>query len=88
MSRTFLLWAVLGLMIPFALGGWTGLLWGGLVRVFLTHHVTWSVNSVCHTFGKREAKEVYRVPPALLARRSTGQRRTGPLVPELVEESA
>ena len=49
-----LLWAVLSLLIPFALGGWTGLLWGGLVRMFLTHHVTWSVNSVCHTFGKRE----------------------------------
>jgi stearoyl-CoA desaturase (delta-9 desaturase) len=28
--------------------------WGGLVRMFLTHHVTWSVNSVCHTFGRRE----------------------------------
>ncbi len=54
LSRTFLLWAVLSLLIPFALGGWTGLLWGGLVRIFLTHHVTWSVNSVCHTFGKRE----------------------------------
>jgi len=53
-SRTFLLWAVLSLLIPFALGGWTGLLWGGLARIFLTHHVTWSVNSVCHTFGKRE----------------------------------
>ena len=53
-SRTFLLWVVLSLIIPFAIGGWTGLLWGGLVRMFLTHHVTWSVNSVCHTFGKRE----------------------------------
>ncbi len=53
-SRTFLLWALLSLLIPFAIGGWTGLLWGGLVRMFLTHHVTWSVNSVCHTFGKRE----------------------------------
>lgn len=52
-SRTFLVWTVLGLLLPFALGGWTGLLWGGLVRIFLTHHVTWSVNSVCHTFGKR-----------------------------------
>lgn len=52
-SRTFLIWAILGLVIPFLLGGWTGLLWGGLVRIFLTHHVTWSVNSVCHTFGKR-----------------------------------
>jgi stearoyl-CoA desaturase (delta-9 desaturase) len=52
-SRTFLLWSILALVIPFAIGGWTGLLWGGLVRIFLTHHVTWSVNSVCHTFGKR-----------------------------------
>ena len=30
-----------------------GLLWGGLVRIFLVHHVTWSVNSVCHFFGRR-----------------------------------
>lgn len=60
-SRTFLLWAALSLAIPFGIGflfggwplAWTALLWGGLVRLFLTHHVTWSVNSVCHTFGKR-----------------------------------
>ena len=52
-SKTFLLWGALSLVIPFAIGGWQGLLWGGLVRMFLTHHVTWSVNSVCHTFGKR-----------------------------------
>jgi stearoyl-CoA desaturase (Delta-9 desaturase) len=61
-SKTFLLWAILSLAIPFGVGwlvgGWalalTGVLWGGLVRMFLTHHVTWSVNSVCHTFGRRE----------------------------------
>ncbi len=53
-SRTFVLWVFLSLAIPFAIGGWTGLLWGGLVRIFITHHITWSVNSVCHTFGKRE----------------------------------
>lgn len=61
-SQTFVVWVVLSLAIPFAigglLGGWrgalTGLLWGGLVRIFLNHHVTWSVNSVCHTLGKRE----------------------------------
>lgn len=52
-DRTWPLWATLGLVIPFAIGGWTGLLWGGLVRIFLTHHTTWSVNSICHTFGKR-----------------------------------
>jgi stearoyl-CoA desaturase (Delta-9 desaturase) len=52
-SNTFFLWAVLGFVIPYLLGGWTGVLWGGLVRVFLLNHVTWSVNSVCHTFGSR-----------------------------------
>ena len=34
-------------------GAATGLLWGGLVRVFFVHHVTWSVNSVCHFLGTR-----------------------------------
>lgn len=53
MSRTFILWVVLSLALPLAIGGWSGLLWGGFVRIFLVHHVTWSVNSVCHTFGRR-----------------------------------
>jgi stearoyl-CoA desaturase (Delta-9 desaturase) len=52
-DRTWLFWALLGLVIPLAVGGWSGLLWGGLVRIFLTHHITWSVNSICHTFGSR-----------------------------------
>jgi stearoyl-CoA desaturase (delta-9 desaturase) len=52
----------LGLLLPFLLGllltgrlsgGLTGLLWGGFVRIFLLHHVTWSINSVCHFFGRR-----------------------------------
>ncbi len=51
-----------GLLVPFALGwlitgelagGLTALLWGGLVRIFLLHHVTWSINSICHFFGRR-----------------------------------
>jgi stearoyl-CoA desaturase (Delta-9 desaturase) len=53
-NRTFFLWVVLSLAIPFAIGGWQGLLWAGLVRIFIVHHVTWSVNSICHTFGMRE----------------------------------
>jgi stearoyl-CoA desaturase (Delta-9 desaturase) len=53
-NRTFLLWVALSLLIPFVIGGWTGFLWGALVRIFLGHHATFSVNSICHVFGKRE----------------------------------
>ncbi len=53
-NRTFLLWVALSLLIPFAIGGWTGFLWGALVRIFIGHHVTFSVNSICHVFGTRE----------------------------------
>ncbi|GMV26245.1 MAG: stearoyl-CoA 9-desaturase [Phycisphaerae bacterium] len=58
----FELWVIAGLVIPAILGGllsmsWMGVLlgflWGGLVRVLLVHHVTWSVNSVCHLWGTR-----------------------------------
>ena len=61
-DRTFILWALVGLAIPFGLGvaiggtvaaGLTALLWGGAVRVFVLHHVTYSVNSLCHMFGRR-----------------------------------
>jgi stearoyl-CoA desaturase (delta-9 desaturase) len=61
-DRTFLLWAVAGLVAAFGLGlviggsveaGLTGLLWGGGVRMLVVHHVTYSVNSLCHFFGSR-----------------------------------
>ncbi len=61
-DRTFVLWVSLGLLVPFALGyalggslvaGFTGLLWGGLVRMLVLHHVTYSINSLCHFFGRR-----------------------------------
>ena len=61
-SRLFAGWVALGLAIPFAIGyaatgslrgGLIGLLWGGLVRIFLLHHVTFAINSVCHFFGRR-----------------------------------
>jgi stearoyl-CoA desaturase (delta-9 desaturase) len=61
-SRTFPLWVAIGLALPFGLGfaltgslagGLTGLLWGGAVRIFLLHHATFSINSLCHSFGRR-----------------------------------
>jgi stearoyl-CoA desaturase (delta-9 desaturase) len=52
-DRTYLVWVVLSLVIPVLVAGWQGLIWGGLVRIFFVHHVTWSVNSVCHTWGTR-----------------------------------
>jgi stearoyl-CoA desaturase (delta-9 desaturase) len=46
--------AILGFLLTGTLAGaLTGLLWGGLVRIFIVHHVTWSINSVCHFFGRR-----------------------------------
>ena len=60
--KSFALWVALGIVIPAALGlaltgTWRGALeaalWGGAVRIFLAHHVTWSINSVCHFFGTR-----------------------------------
>jgi stearoyl-CoA desaturase (delta-9 desaturase) len=61
-SRMFPLWVGVGLAVPFGLGvaltgslvgGLTGLLWGGVVRIFLLHHATFSINSLCHVFGRR-----------------------------------
>lgn len=52
-DRTAALWATLGLILPFLLAGWKGLLWGGLVRIAFTNHATFAVNSICHMFGSR-----------------------------------
>jgi stearoyl-CoA desaturase (delta-9 desaturase) len=61
-DRTFVLWVIAGLIVPFILGGLiggsleaalTGLLWGGAVRMLVVHHVTYSINSLCHFFGRQ-----------------------------------
>jgi stearoyl-CoA desaturase (delta-9 desaturase) len=61
-DRWFVLWAVSGFAIAFGLGcaiggtvaaGLTALLWGGVVRMMVLHHVTYSINSLCHFFGRR-----------------------------------
>jgi stearoyl-CoA desaturase (delta-9 desaturase) len=52
-DRGFVGLVALSFALPFALGGVSGLLWGGFVRVFLFHHATFSINSICHFFGSR-----------------------------------
>jgi stearoyl-CoA desaturase (delta-9 desaturase) len=60
-NRLFPLWCLVSLAIPFGIGWWfggvagalTGLLWAGGVRICLLHHMTWSVNSICHVIGRR-----------------------------------
>jgi stearoyl-CoA desaturase (delta-9 desaturase) len=63
-DRLYLLWVVLSLGIPFAIGyavgggsvllGLEALVWGGLFRIFLYQHATFSVNSICHMFGRQD----------------------------------
>jgi stearoyl-CoA desaturase (Delta-9 desaturase) len=61
-DRTFVVWALSGLVVAFGLGyaiggtldaALTGLLWGGAVRMLVVHHVTYSINSLCHFFGRQ-----------------------------------
>jgi stearoyl-CoA desaturase (delta-9 desaturase) len=62
-GRRFPLLVLVSLLVPtaagFVLHGFTlggalrGYVWGGLVRIFFVHHVTWSINSICHFFGRR-----------------------------------
>jgi stearoyl-CoA desaturase (Delta-9 desaturase) len=61
-DRLYLLWVALSVGLPFAIGyavfgtwqaGLQALVWGGLIRIFLFQHVTFAINSICHTYGKR-----------------------------------
>ena len=62
-DRAYLLWVALTLGLPFLVGFWVGgtvgaglegLVWGGLVRIFAYQHATFSVNSICHMFGRQD----------------------------------
>ena len=91
-NRRFVSLVVLGLVIP-ALAGYlitgtllgaaTGLLWGGLVRIFFVHHVTWSVNSVCHFLGSRRFEVEDQLHQRLLARPALAGRVLAPQPPRL-----
>ncbi|WP_028926235.1 acyl-CoA desaturase [Pseudonocardia acaciae] len=61
-DRLFMLWSTVSLLAPAVIGGlvtwswWgalTALFWAGFVRIGLLHHVTWSINSICHMIGER-----------------------------------
>jgi len=79
-DRTYQLWVILGLLLPGVVGGaitqswggfFSGVVWGGLVRMCTMHHVTWSVNSVCHVWGDRPFRSAdestNNLPVALLS---------------------
>jgi len=62
LDRLFLLWVFLSLSIAPMIGWywtrtwhgmWTAFVWGSLVRMFLVHHITWGINSICHMYGSR-----------------------------------
>ncbi|MGI9198028.1 MAG: acyl-CoA desaturase [Candidatus Nanopelagicales bacterium] len=62
MSRRFPWFVLVTIVLPAILGGlltwsWQGaltaLFWAGFVRIALVHHITWSINSICHVFGSR-----------------------------------
>ncbi|MBW9206920.1 acyl-CoA desaturase [Mumia sp. zg.B53] len=65
LSKLFPMWVLISLALPPVIGGlatwsWQGaataFFWGSLVRLFLVHHVTWSINSICHTVGESPFK--------------------------------
>jgi acyl-CoA synthetase (AMP-forming)/AMP-acid ligase II/fatty-acid desaturase/acyl carrier protein len=83
LNQLYLGFVLLGLAIPAAIGAmvthsWLGackgLFWGGFVRVFLGHHFTWSVNSICHAYGQRNYEtNDYSVNNAWLAVPTLGE---------------
>jgi stearoyl-CoA desaturase (delta-9 desaturase) len=64
-NKLFAVWLAVSLLVPAAIGyaivgtwqgAFTALLWGGAIRIFLLHHVTFSINSICHFWGRRNFK--------------------------------
>ena len=64
-NKLFGVWLAISLLVPAAIGyaivgtwqgAFTALLWGGAIRIFLLHHVTFSINSICHFWGRRNFK--------------------------------
>ena len=64
-------------------GALRGLVWGGLVRAFFLHHVTWSINSVCHFFGRRRFDDRGSLDQRRLARAALARRGVAPQPPRV-----
>ena len=64
-------------------GALRGLIWGGLVRAFFLHHVTWSINSVCHFFGRRRFADRGPLDERVLARAALARRGVAPQPPRV-----
>ena len=95
-DRMYFVWVVLSFALPFAVGYAVGgaswklglevLVWGGLIRIFAYQHATFSVNSICHMFGRRELPLARREPQQLDRRRADlrrGLAQQPPRVPGL-----
>ena len=91
-DRTFVLWVFLGLAFPFGLGfaltgtiagALTALLWGGAVRMFCLHHATFSINSLCHFFGRRSFATERRVAQPAVAGAADARRGVAQQPPRL-----
>lgn len=63
LDRTYFLWVMVGILLPGLIDYayfhtttalYQGMIWGGLARIFILHHLTWSVNSFGHYFGRRD----------------------------------
>jgi stearoyl-CoA desaturase (Delta-9 desaturase) len=91
-NRSFPLIALGSLVLPFLAGfalsggslvdgGLSALLWAGLVRIFLVHHITWSINSICHFFGSRRFDTDDHSTPDVYGRRVRVVLRTALLAP-------
>jgi stearoyl-CoA desaturase (delta-9 desaturase) len=61
-DRLYFFWVFVGILLPGLfvgvctrswIGFFSGMIWGGFVRICLMQHVTWSINSVCHVWGGR-----------------------------------
>ena len=86
-DRMYFVWVGLTFAMPFAIGYAVGgaswklglevLVWGGLIRIFAYQHATFSVNSICHMFGRRQLPLARREPQQLGRRRARRSARDG-----------